>query len=138
MHVLRGCALRLRVVWAGAVLCAGLASGCASPSDAVGFEEKDPGARLRAVQDAAETNDRTKIDELIELLASDDPAERLLAIRTLERITGETRGFEHSGTLADRREAIGRWAAWYRAEHGGVNGGVNGGAAGEGFGAENR
>lgn len=120
------------VVYSAVVLGAGLASGCASPSSAVGFEEKDPGARLRAIQDAAETDDRTKIDELIELLASDDPAERLLAIRTLERMTGETKGFDHSGTPASRRAAIERWAAWYRAEGGG---GVGVGAK---DGAENR
>lgn len=101
------------------MLCAAVASGCAGPSDAVGFDEQDPGARLRAVQDAATTKDGTKVDELIELLASDDPAERVLAIRTLERITGETKGYDHAETPQSRREAIERWAVWYVAKGGG-------------------
>lgn len=119
-------------IWAVAgVACAVQMSGCANPSEVVGFDEPDPGAQIRAIQQAAVHGDRSSIGSLIRLLASDDPAERLLSIRTLERITGETMGYDHAGTLASRREAIDRWAAWYQDEK-------RGGGGDKGRGAENR
>jgi hypothetical protein len=79
----------------------------------VGFQENDPAARLRAIQKAAASGDRGAIPDLINELESDDPAERLLAIRALERITGQTLGYDHAAGLTERQEGVRRWAEWY-------------------------
>lgn len=93
----------------------------ADPSGNVGFEEPDPQARLRAVQAAAEANDRTAVRSLIEMLDSDDPAERFFAIGTLSKLAGgETFGYRHYQGRSERRGSITRWVEWERtgSEHG--------------------
>lgn len=89
-------------------------ASCADPDKAVGFNETNPAARLRAVRQAAKTEDPSAIRPLITRLDSDDPAERLLAIRTLERITGETMGYDHAAPRHERDAAVKRWATWYQ------------------------
>lgn len=59
------------------------------------------------------TNDQSKIPELIAALDSDDSAVRLTAIRTLERLTGQTLGYDHAAAEAERRAATDRWVEWY-------------------------
>lgn len=87
--------------------------GCTgAASEAVGFHEPDPQARIRAVQEAVETEDRAKLDELVEMLDSDDSAQRFFAINALEEITGNTFGYRHFDPPLVRREAINRWVEW--------------------------
>ena len=88
-------------------------TGCANPDTAVGFQENSPNARLRAIRQAAATGDQSAVPGLIGLLESDDPAERLLAIRSLEKITGQTLGYDHAAGREERQEAVQRWALWY-------------------------
>ncbi len=95
------------------VVAGAAAFGCANPEAAVGFREPDPAARLRAIRQAAETRDRAAIGPLIGVLESDDAAERLLAIRSLERLTGQTLGYDHAGPVEERRAAARKWAEWY-------------------------
>jgi len=87
--------------------------GCSDGTSAVGFGEPDPAARIRAIHRAAETDDRSAIPDLIRSLESDDAAERLLAIRTLERMTGRTLGYDHAADRGQREVAVKRWAEWY-------------------------
>lgn len=87
--------------------------GCADPSAAIGFDEQAPDARLRAIRRAASDNDHSATPDLIRALESDDPAERLLAIRTLEKLTGQTLGYDHAAPIEERRTATRRWADWY-------------------------
>lgn len=89
-------------------------ASCADPDKTVGFNETNPAARLRAVRQAAQTEDPAAIRPLITRLDSDDPAERLLAIRTLERITGQTLGYDHAAPRHERDAAVQRWAQWYK------------------------
>lgn len=90
------------------------AAGCLSdPSANVGFDEPDPQARLRAVRVAAEADDQAAIKSLIEMLDSDDPAERFFAIGTLTDLAGgETFGYRHWEDRSERRDAITRWVEW--------------------------
>jgi HEAT repeat protein len=104
--------MRWRALGVAAVTLA-LLGGCADPASVVGFQEIDPGARLRAIRQAAATNDRAAVPSLINELESDDPAERLLAIRALEKITGQTLGYDHAAGVEDRQEGVRRWVAWY-------------------------
>jgi len=89
--------------------------GCASPPE--GFDSPNPGARLDAIADAAADQDRTAIKDLITSLDSDDPAVRMIAILTLERLTSETHGYDFAAPEWERGEAVERWAAWYRERH---------------------
>lgn len=90
-------------------------AGC-GPTVAPSFESVEPAARNAAIVEAARTGDRSSVPDLVRMLSSDDPTTRVLAIRTLERLTHETRGFDASGEEHERREAIGRWEAWLREE----------------------
>lgn len=89
-------------------------SGCADPGKEVSFEAQDPAARIRAIKQAARTEDRAAIPDLIQALDSEDPMQRLLAIRTLEKMTGQTLGYEHEAPWWQRDEAVQRWVEWAR------------------------
>lgn len=101
------------------------AGGCAHPEAAVGFDEADPAARLRAVREAGRAGDRRSGGTeraLVEMLDSDDPAERMLAQLALERLTGQTLGYDHAAGEAERREAVRRWVEWCREREAGAGG----------------
>ncbi len=88
-----------------------LIGGCARRD--VSFDSKDPGGRIQAAINAAAENDQTAIPGLIEMLDSDDPAARFVAIGTLERFTGQTFGYDFADPEWRRREAVNRWVSWY-------------------------
>ena len=91
-------------------------AGC--PSTPTGFDSPDPNMRLDAILDAARTPGQpNQIPRLIEQLQSLDPAARMLAIRTLERMTGQTMGYDHAAPAWQRVPAVRRWADW-AIEHG--------------------
>jgi len=84
--------------------------GCRIPQ---GFDSPEAMARVDAALEATERGDRESLPHLIEMLDSDDPFVRLVGIRALERLTGETRGYRHDDPAADRRRAADRWAEWW-------------------------
>jgi hypothetical protein len=88
--------------------------GCSPPVD-VGFESPDPQGRTIALARAAEQRSEAAEDlrHMIALLDSADPAQRMLAIRGLERATGQTLGYRHYGGEAERLKAQRRWADWW-------------------------
>jgi hypothetical protein len=92
------------------------------------FDSVDPAGRMHAAGRAAATGDTTAEPELVEMLASDDPAERLVAIGTLERLTGERLGYDPAAGPALRRAAIERWRAWLAKRNPPVKEGTSGGA----------
>jgi HEAT repeat protein len=94
---------------------AGFVAGCI-PQPKRGVDSPEPALRLEAMREAAATKDRDAIVPLIGSLDSDDPATRLLAIRTLEAITGLTHGYDYAGAEKAREEAVKRWVAWAEAE----------------------
>lgn len=89
-----------------------LLPACASPPG--GFDSPVPALRLRAISQAAATGDRTAIPDLISMLQSDDPAVRMLSIRTLERLTGTTLGYDYAAPQWQRDERIAAWVQWYK------------------------
>lgn len=105
---------RLGLMGVGAVTAA-LLGGCAQP-DRTEFGDATPSSRIDLLHQAAATRDTQYVDELIDALSSDDAAERFLAIRALERTTGQTLGYDHAGSPEDRKEAADRWADWYDAQ----------------------
>jgi len=89
-----------------------IASGCSQPVQ-VGFASPDPQGRTIALARAADSPDDASVPAMINLLNSSDSAQRMLAIRGLERRTGETLGYEHFAPEADRLAAQARWAEWW-------------------------
>lgn len=110
-----------------AVVFAATAASCVGFDQPDSFDSVDPAGRMHAAAAAAASSDRTALPELIEMLRSDDLAERLVAIGTLERLTGERFGYDPSASDESRRAAIGRWEA--RAASGGWGGGEGGNPA---------
>ncbi|MCH9057864.1 MAG: hypothetical protein IIB55_04460 [Planctomycetes bacterium] len=98
------------------ILLTGGMSGCASPPK--GFDSPVPANRMDAAVDAAAEGDRSAIPDLIGLLDSDDSLVRMVAIRSLERLTGQTLGYDHAAPEWRRDEAVERWVAWALAEAG--------------------
>jgi len=90
--------------------CIGSLSGCV-PTEPVSLQARDPVKRMEAIVDAAEEHDRSQIPGLVKLLDSDDPATRMLAIRSLEQITGETHGYDHAAPRYERDKAVDEWVA---------------------------
>ncbi|USN98285.1 MAG: HEAT repeat domain-containing protein [Phycisphaeraceae bacterium] len=88
--------------------------GCIPPIPE-GFDSPDPTMRLAAIADAGDARDEAAIPELIRQLESTDPGARLLAIRSLQRITGETFGYDYAAPRWERSEAVERWRDWYAA-----------------------
>jgi HEAT repeat protein len=87
-----------------------LHAGCASPKPDLASPVSS--LRIQAAASAAASGDQAKVGDLISLLASDDPAVRLVAIRSLERLTGQTLGYRHHDPEPQRRIAIQAWNEW--------------------------
>jgi len=81
--------------------------GCPSPQ--IGFDSPAPTKRLDAIALAAQEDDQESRIQLVEKLGSNDPAERMLAIRALEQREGTTLEYEHAAPQWERFEAIERW-----------------------------
>lgn len=104
---------------AGVALAAGVCGwgvGCSLPEREVSLESRDPSGRsealarlLRDVGSGAVLADEVDARALVPLLASTDPAVRLLAQRALEALRGETLGYDYAGPERERSAAIDRW-----------------------------
>lgn len=94
----------------------GLLAGCGGSGQDPSFESGGPIGRTKAIGDAAAARDSGAIPDLIDSLWSDDPAERMLAIRALESMTGQTLGYGFADPEQKRTEAADRWVSWWRDE----------------------
>ena len=90
--------------------------GC-RPGQVKGFDSPQPAARIDAIVEAAARGDEGATRDLIAMLDSDDPLARMLAIRTLERMTGQTLGYQHDAPEPQRRAAVDRWVQWEQSGH---------------------
>lgn len=103
-----------------AVLCVasiGAVPGCIPPSPR-GFDSPDPIQRMAAITEAGMSEDESAIPDLIRMLESTDPGARLLAIRSLERLTGQTLGYDYAAPMWERSRAVEQWKAWARTRPG--------------------
>jgi hypothetical protein len=108
----------------GAALLLLLLTGCAPPIPDGGFNAPDPASRIYAAARVAEEwssttppEDRIRpsiatLQQLVVMLESSDPAERLVASETLRMVTGEDFNYEASAPLPERFLAVNRWRAW--------------------------
>jgi len=88
----------------------GMIAGCGgAPAANQGVDDAEPRARMASIAQPRGDADERRMWELIEALESDDPAVRMMAIATLERITGTRRGFEPYNSSETRQVAVDRW-----------------------------
>jgi len=99
-----------------------LGAGCSQPALSPSFESGVPAERTMAATEAARTDDASKVPQLITMLGSEDPAQRMIASDALERITGQTLGYDFADPEPRRNEAIARWRAWEASERRAVSG----------------
>lgn len=65
--------------------------------------------RIGAILEVARNERRDLIPELVVCLEDEDPAARMYAILTLEKLTGTRLGYAYSDSIAKRRAAVKRW-----------------------------
>lgn len=93
---------------------------CSLPQQRADFDSIDPQERTLATIEAARSGDSASVPALIDQLESEDPGIRMLAIRSLERITGETKGFDYAAPEPARRQAVRIWRQTLASEGGQV------------------
>jgi len=89
-----------------------VAGGCTAPEPGPDFDAAIPASRIAALESALRSRDASKTPQIVEQLDSDDPAVRLLAISTLEILTGRTYGYHYDDPPSLRRKAITRWVTY--------------------------
>ncbi len=105
----KGTARSARVGGVALGLASAMVGGCL-PSEKPGFDEPNPLRRMDAIVLASDKDaDPETLARLVEQLDSQDPAARMLAIRALEKRTGQTLGYIHTDPEWKRQEAVDRW-----------------------------
>jgi hypothetical protein len=87
--------------------------GCSQPALRPSFVNGTPEERTMAAMDAVRTDDASKVPQLITMLDSEDPAERMIASDALFRLTGQSNGYNYADPEPLRSEAVARWRRWY-------------------------
>ena len=104
--------LRAMGLWrAIAVFLSLLAGGC-FPREPEQIGAVDPSSNIPAIQRAVREKDYKAIPALVGQLDSDDPAVRFYAIEALEKLTGQTLGYQYYDEPDQRKAAIRRWREW--------------------------
>ena len=92
---------------AGAVLLSSCAGG--GPTLYQRLQDEDAKVRIAAVVEAGQTKDRKALALLVERLNDSEKDVRLYAIIALERITGQTLGYQFYEPSEARERAVERW-----------------------------
>jgi hypothetical protein len=106
-------------VAARAMLCACaalLVAACAPSATEGGFKNPAPGAQVYAIESAVREERKQQIPEIVECLRSDDDLVRMMAIGALERMTGQTLGYDFADPLPLRLQGYRRWREWVVAQ----------------------
>jgi hypothetical protein len=89
-----------------------LAGACSAPRQPRVVTNPDASGKIPAIKRAVERKDLSAAAQLVKDLDSDDPAVRFYSIEGLQRLTGETFGYEFYNDEDQRSPAIKRWQAW--------------------------
>lgn len=100
--------------WGGLAIALGLA-GCAPQGE--GLADKDAAFKIPAMKAAVQSGDRRALGPLVQSLDSEDPAVRLYAIESLQRLTGMSFDYHYYDDAATRKPAVDRWKAWLVEHH---------------------
>ena len=91
-------------------------AACAPSATEGGFKNPAPGAQVYAIESAVREERKQQIPEIVECLRSDDDLVRMMAIGALERMTGQTLGYDFTDPLPLRLEGYRRWREWVIAQ----------------------
>lgn len=108
---MRDCKPAISILLATAVVGS---AGCLRQQE--GLDAPSPSKRLDAIVEASQDDDAESLRGLVTKLDSSEPAERMLAIRALERRTGTTLGYDHTAPDWQRREAVNRWVEFVESD----------------------
>ncbi|MEM1445698.1 MAG: hypothetical protein AAGF84_06570 [Planctomycetota bacterium] len=90
----------------------GLTIGCTAPPVEPDLSSDRADAKVPALVEQAQRGDDADYAALVRALDDDDPAVRFAAVRSLEKLTGEDRGYRFFDSRLDRQEAVARWQDW--------------------------
>ncbi|HEX8522710.1 MAG TPA: hypothetical protein VF669_10675 [Tepidisphaeraceae bacterium] len=96
------------------LLFAVILTGCSGYSGPRGLESDDASQLIPAMKRAADEKNTRAVPVLIKALNNDDPAVRFYAIQGLERLTGQTLGYQYFLEADERKEAVARWEGWLK------------------------
>lgn len=108
---------RLRSLAAPLLL--GALTGCSGYTGPRSVANEDPAVKIPEIRKAVDAGDRSVMPQLVKDLDNDDAAVRLYAIGALQRLTGETFGYDWTQSdRAVRRPAIEQWRAHLESSEG--------------------
>jgi hypothetical protein len=113
--------LKLHRRWipcAAGVMLAGFCCGCESGAGPRSIDNPDSGQKIEAIV----ASEAGQIPQLIRELENDDPAVRFYAIGKLERLTGQTFGYQYYVDEEKRAPAVMQWKAWLKGWEAGKQG----------------
>lgn len=90
----------------------GLLGGCVAPREPLVVSNPDPSVKIPAIKASVQSKDMAATKQMIKDLESDDPAVRFYSIGGLQRLTGDTFGYQYFADDAKRAEAVSKWKAW--------------------------
>lgn len=96
-----GCRVLMTLIVAGA----GIGCGSRGNSERGGFDSDNPATKLYAIRQA----NHEDLSQLVEQLDSDDPAVRMMAIQSLQRLTNTRLDYNPYGSIVSRRLQIKAW-----------------------------
>src|SRR5437016_5460019 len=100
------------LVGASMLALSALGGGCTAPQASMIVSDPDPSVKIPATKLAVENHDMSSIRQMIKDLESDDPAVRFYAFSALQKLTGETFGYQYFADEDKRAPAVGKWKAW--------------------------
>jgi hypothetical protein len=89
-----------------------MTGACTAPREPMVVSNPDPSVKIPAMKQSVESKDMTQVRQMINDLESDDPAVRFFAISALEKLTGQTFGYQYFADEDKRALAVGKWKAW--------------------------
>jgi HEAT repeat protein len=110
---------RVRALDIAPPVAAGMCLAACAQQVTPSYDSPEPGARNAAIVATAARGSKQDIPNLVRMLESDDPTTRVLAIRTLERLTGETFDYDPHAAPFERDAAVARWGAYASTTPGG-------------------
>jgi hypothetical protein len=92
---------------------AAMSSSCFAPDGPKVVTSPNPSLKIPAIKASVEKKDYSALKQLIKDLESDDPAVRFYSISALERLTGQTFGYQYFAEDEKRSLPVEKWKAWY-------------------------
>ena len=90
-----------------------MTGGCFTP-EKPNLKSENPAAKIPAIKTAVEDKDLSNVRQFIKDLENDDPAVRFYSISALEKLTGQTFGYQYFVDEDKRAQAVEKWKAWLK------------------------